>query len=89
MGAVIVVTVWLLDIQLHVQSVPITIKVVSSNPVHGKVYSIRHYVIKFVIDLRQVSGIKHHKPKPNHLKRNGRTWHFQAEKDSVLSFTTI
>jgi len=51
-----VVTVWLLDLQLHVQSVPITIKVVSSNLVHGEVYSMRHYVIKFVIDLRQVSG---------------------------------
>ena len=28
----------------------------SSNPVHGEVYSIQHYVIKFVSDLRQVSG---------------------------------
>jgi hypothetical protein len=37
------------------QSVPITTKVVSSNPVHGEVYSI-HYAIKFVSDLRQVSG---------------------------------
>jgi hypothetical protein len=34
-----------------VQSVPITTKVVSSNHVHGEVYSI-HYVIKFVNDLR-------------------------------------
>jgi hypothetical protein len=25
-------------------------------PVHGKVYSIQHYVIKFVSDLRQVGG---------------------------------
>jgi hypothetical protein len=40
-----------------VQSVPSTNKFVSSNPVHGKVYSIKHYVIKFVSDLRQVSGI--------------------------------
>ena len=39
---------------LHVQSLPITTKVVSSNPVHGEVYSIQHYVIKFVSDLRQV-----------------------------------
>ena len=31
-------------------------KVLSSNPVHGEVYSIQHYVIKFVIDLRQVVG---------------------------------
>jgi len=35
-----------------VQSVPITTKVVSLNPVHGEVYSIQHYVIKFVNDLR-------------------------------------
>ena len=38
------------------QSVPITTKVVSSNPVRGEVYLIQHYVIKFVPDLRQVSG---------------------------------
>ena len=31
-------------------------KVVSSNPVHCEVYSMQHYVIKFVSDLRQVSG---------------------------------
>jgi hypothetical protein len=35
------------------QSVPITTKVVSSNLVHGEVYSIQHNVIKFVSDLRQ------------------------------------
>jgi hypothetical protein len=34
---------------------PITTKVVSSNPIHGDVYSIQHYV-KFVSDLRQVGG---------------------------------
>jgi hypothetical protein len=34
----------------------ITTKVVSSNPIHGEVYSIHHYVIKFVSDLWQVSG---------------------------------
>jgi hypothetical protein len=34
------------------QSVHIIIKAVSSNPVHGKVYSKQHYVIKFVSDLR-------------------------------------
>jgi hypothetical protein len=33
---------------------PITTKVVSSNPVHCEVHSIQHYVIKFVSDLRQV-----------------------------------
>ena len=46
----------LLDLQLPVQSVPIPTKVVSLNPVHDKVYSIQHYVIKFVINLRQVAG---------------------------------
>ena len=44
-----------LDLQLPVQSVPITTKV-RLNPVHGEVYSIEHYVIKFVSDLRTVSG---------------------------------
>jgi hypothetical protein len=33
-----------------------TTKVVSSNPAHGEVYSIQHYVIKFVSDLRHVGG---------------------------------
>jgi hypothetical protein len=46
-----------LDLQLPVQSVAITTKVVSLNPAHGMVYSIQHYVIKFVSDLRQVSSI--------------------------------
>ena len=35
---------------------PNTIEVVSSNPAHGEMYSIQPYVIKFVSDLRQVSG---------------------------------
>ena len=34
----------------------ITTKVVSSNPAHGEVYLIQDYVMKFVSDLRQVSG---------------------------------
>ena len=42
--------------QLPMQSMPITTKVLSSNPVHGEVYSIQHYVIKFVSDLQQISG---------------------------------
>jgi hypothetical protein len=49
-------TSWSLDLQLHVQSVPITTKVVSSNPAHDEVYSIQHDVIHFVSDLRQVDG---------------------------------
>jgi hypothetical protein len=34
--------------------VAITTKIVSSNHVHAEVYSIQHYVIKFVSNLRQV-----------------------------------
>ena len=41
---------------LPVQSV-ITTKVVSSSPAHGEVYSIQHYVLKFVSDFWQVSCI--------------------------------
>ena len=38
------------------QSIPITTIVVSSNPPYGEVYSIQHYVIKFVSDLLQDDG---------------------------------
>jgi hypothetical protein len=55
-GAVVAVLVWYLDLQLSVQSVPITTKVVSSNRTHGEVYSIQHHGIKFVGDFRQVGG---------------------------------
>ena len=46
---------WWFDLQLPVQLVSITTKAVSSNSTHGEVYQI-HYVIKFVLDLRQVHG---------------------------------
>jgi hypothetical protein len=36
--------------------VPITTKVVSSNPDHARCSRYQHYVIKFVSDLRQVGG---------------------------------
>jgi hypothetical protein len=44
-----------LDLQLPVQLGPITTNV-SLNPTRGKVYSIHHYVIKFVSDFLQVGG---------------------------------
>ena len=59
---VVVVVILYLDLQLLVQSVPITAKVVSSNPaqlMNGEVYLMQHYVIKFVSDLRQVGGFLH------------------------------
>jgi len=46
-----VVFVWQLDLQLPMQSMTITTKVVISNPIQCEVYSIQHYVIKFVSDL--------------------------------------
>ena len=52
--AVVVMIEWELDLQLPVQSVLITTKVVSSNKT--QVYSTKYYVINFVSDLRQVSG---------------------------------
>ena len=61
-----VVIVWELDLQLPVHSVLIITKVVSSNLDHGEVYSIQHFMIKFVCDLWQVGsflrvlGFLHH-----------------------------
>jgi hypothetical protein len=48
--------IWKLDLQPPMQSVSITTKVVNSNPFQGEVYSIQHYVIKLVSDLRHVGG---------------------------------
>jgi len=48
---VMIMIVWLLDLELPVQSVPITTKVVSLN-----MYSIQHYVKRFVSDLWKVGG---------------------------------
>ena len=52
------------------QSVPITTNVVSSNPVHDEVYSIQHYVLKFVNDSRQVGGFLRVLPFPPPIKFN-------------------
>jgi hypothetical protein len=40
-----------LNLQLLMQSVPITTKNVNLNVAHGEVYLIQHYVIKFDSDL--------------------------------------
>ena len=45
-----------ISLVLPMELLPIIINVVSSNRVHGEVYSIQHYVIKFIYDLRQVGG---------------------------------
>ena len=46
-----VVIIWLLDLQLPMQLMPITTNMVSSNHAHDELYSMQHYVIKFVTDL--------------------------------------
>jgi len=50
------VIVWSLNLQLSMQSVPITATIVNSKSAHGEVHSIDLNVIKFVSDLRQVGG---------------------------------
>ena len=47
-----------INLILYIVYLPLvgTTKVVSSNPIHGEVYSIQYYVIKFVNDLRQDGG---------------------------------
>jgi hypothetical protein len=57
-----------LDLELPMQSVPITTNVVSSNPAHGEAYSIQQYVVKFVIDLRQVHSFLRVLQFPPHKK---------------------
>ena len=49
----------IVGLQLPVQSVSITTNVVSLNPADGEVYSIQHYVIKFVSNLRQIGCFLH------------------------------
>ena len=56
LGNVVLVIVYVLDLQLPMQSVPITIKVAIWNPTNDEMYSMQHYVIKFFRDLRQGGG---------------------------------
>jgi hypothetical protein len=46
---------WIYNYNVPMYSVPITTKDASLNPAHGEVYSIQHYVIKFVSDFRWFS----------------------------------
>jgi hypothetical protein len=42
---------------MHIKTELERLTVVSSNPDYGEVYSMQHYVIMFVNDLRQAGGI--------------------------------
>ena len=58
-GTVEVMIVWQLDLQLPMQSLPITTNIVNSNPDHGKVYSIQlEAVSDFLRVLRFPPSIK-------------------------------
>ena len=50
------ITAILLKVALNIITQSIIIKVVSLNPDHGEVYSMQHYVIKFLSDLWQIVG---------------------------------
>ena len=50
------ISTYIIHFHLPVQTVSIPTEVMSSNSSYGEVYSIQHYVIKFVSDLRQVGG---------------------------------
>jgi hypothetical protein len=58
-------------------------KVVSSNLVHGTVYSIQHYVIKFVSDLRQFCGFINEGETTRGERESGRTG-FWAKRPGFL-----
>jgi hypothetical protein len=47
---------------MHTVVTLLEVNVVSSNPAHGEVYSIQHYVIKFVSDLWQDGGLQQFPP---------------------------
>jgi hypothetical protein len=42
---IMVLIIWLLDLQLPLQSVPITTKVVSLSPAHGEVYTTQYNIM--------------------------------------------
>ena len=58
----------------------INTKVASLNTVNGEVYSIQHYVIKFISDLRQVGGFV----RENGVKRHKAITHLKPGWLSVL-----
>ena len=64
----------------------ITTNVVNSNPVHGEVYSIHRYVIKFVTDLLQGGGFC---PvfSTNNSDRNDRTEMFLKVVLNIIALT--
>ena len=63
-----VIIIWQLDLQLPVQLVPIPTNIVSLNPAHCEVYSMHHYMIKYVSDLWQVGDFLRLFPFPPPIK---------------------
>jgi uncharacterized protein (UPF0297 family) len=48
--------IMIIDRTMYNVIMPIITNVVSSNPAYCKLYSIQHYVIKFVSDMQRVDG---------------------------------
>ena len=72
----------------NVQSVPSITKVLNSNPAHGDVYLIQHYVIKYVSDLRQVGGwLRYSCSSSNKIDRNDITEIFLKMALSTINQT--
>ena len=74
------------------QSVPILTHVANSNLVHGEVYSMQHYVIKFVSDLRQLGGFlgcSSFRIQYNWPSRYNWSIHYKLHSQDVYYSTTI
>jgi len=65
------------------QSVSITPNVVSTNPAQGEVYSIQHYVIKFVSGLRKVDGFLRVLRFPPPMKLTATIFHWNIVESGV------
>ena len=71
----------------YMQSLPITTKIVSSSLAHGKVYSIQHYVITFVSDLRQVGGFLRVFRFPPPIKLTATIYYWYIVESSIRNHT--
>ena len=67
----------------------ITTKVVSSNPAHCEVYSIQHYVLKFISDLRQAGWFSPGTPVSSTNKTDHHDMHMCLGGIDFASVSTI
>jgi hypothetical protein len=65
------------------QSVPITTNIVNSNPARGEVYSIQHYVIKFVSDFSLGTPVKFPPPLWHVPDKQAALWHVPGKQAAL------